>query len=111
MRKGFYWVNKNWYYTGALLSENAEDRITIGVYPEDGGTQGEFSICWKRLGKSDIYPKLSVWDYGWKALSRMPDLIQLLGALGSKGVSVEKFVESLKELGYIDLTEYERNEE
>ena len=55
--------------------------ITIGLYCESGGTEGEFKIAWEDLGI-----RLLAFDDSWKELGKMPELIELLAGISKKRI-------------------------
>lgn len=102
--KGFSIPGKSWY--ADAIGEKKE-YIIIGMYTEDGGTQGEFRIEWEKLGI-----RLKAYNDSWETLSQMPESINLLAKIQRSGnePSIEEFADLLKSLGYIDRTEYERSD-
>lgn len=78
------------------------EHIMIGFYYENDGTEGEFKLEWDKYGI-----KLKAYNDAWEALSKMPELIELLGKIDreKKEPTVEEFAEMLKKLGYKDITE------
>ena len=60
------------------------------------------------LGSAAAYGiALKAYNDAWEALSKMPELIELLGKIdrGEREPTVKEFAEMLKELGYKDITE------
>lgn len=102
--KGFSIPSKSWY--ADVIGEKKES-ITIGIFTEDGGTQGEFRLEWEELGI-----RLKAYNDSWETLNQMPELINLLAEIERAGTepTLEKFAEMLKELDYEDQTEYERSD-
>lgn len=100
--KGFYHVSKA-YYSDILKNRDYDDEITIGYYHPDGGTTGEFNLRWENLGGEECC-RLIAWDDSWHALSEMPELISFLADMDGECVSPDEICESLKEMGFTDLT-------
>lgn len=82
--------------------------ITIGLYCESGGTEGEFKIAWEDLGI-----RLLAFDDSWKELGKMPELIELLAGISKKRIrpTVKQFAEMLEDIGFKDITERERKDD
>ena len=82
-----------------------EPHIYVGMYYESGGCDGEFIIVCKNIGI-----QLRAFDDSWEVLSRMPELIDLMGRIRIEKLkpTIEEFSEMLKGIGFKDLTERER---
>lgn len=80
--------------------------IQIGMYYESGGCDGEFKIVWDNIGI-----QLRAYDDSWEVLSKMPELIDLMGRIQieESKPTIEEFAEMLKNIGFKDLTERERS--
>ena len=89
------------YYADAFKGEH--DHIMIGFYYENDGTEGEFRLEWSRIGI-----QLQAYNDAWEALSKMPELLELMAKLDNDNIepTVDEFAVLLKELGYKDITEY-----
>ena len=100
--KAFSIPAKAWY---ADAFKGEPDHIMIGFYYENDGTEGEFKLEWSRVGI-----QLQSYNDSWEALSKMPELIELMAKLDSDKIepTVDEFATLLKELGYKDITEYVR---
>jgi len=101
-KRGFHWTTKAWY---AEANGNPNE-ISFGNYADEGGTSGEMTMKWIKLG-GKLTPQLRSFDYSWAALSSFGDLINELGKHDSDGISQERFVDILTECGFKDLTSYE----
>lgn len=102
--KAFSIPNEAWYKDVVnTMSENPH--IQIGMYYEDGSTDGEFKVVWDEFG----IQLLSYHD-SWEVLSRMPELIDLMGRIQIEELepTIEEFAEMLKGIGFRDITERER---
>lgn len=90
------------WYAETSVKPFDNEHIMIGFYYENDGTEGEFRIEWNRCGI-----ELKAYNDAWEALSKMPELIELLGKIDreEKEPTVKEVVEMLKELGYKDITE------
>jgi hypothetical protein len=104
--KGFYHLSKAWYGEANLRDSKYQDEITIGFFHPEGGTSGEFSVRWQELGGKST-PQLQVFNDGWSALSKMPELISKLGELDNMHISPIAFSGMLIEIGFKDLTPLE----
>lgn len=105
-KPGFVWYSQAWY-AGNLNRGSVDDEvdsISIGMYAEEGGTDGEFAITWCKLGGA-LVPKLEVFDDGWRVLSQFPQLLVELAALDNQNVTPERMAALLLRLGFADLTE------
>lgn len=97
--KGFSIPSKA-YYAASIGYQ--PPHIMIGFY-YDEGCEGEFKIVWDGIGI-----QLQAYNDAWEALSKMPELINLLAKIDMEGKepTVDEFAELLEEIGYKDLTEY-----
>ncbi len=86
-----------------MISE--KPHIQIGMYYEDGSTDGEFSVAWDGIGI-----QLRAYDDSWEVLSHMPELIDLMGRIQIEELrpTVQEFAGMLKGIGFKDITERER---
>lgn len=101
--KGFFIPGEAWYADMIRVKMNY---ITIGIYNDDGSTEGEFQIKFKASGAAE----LRVDSRDWEVLGKMPELVGLLARIKKSGKTpeIEKLKNKLKELGYKDMTERER---
>lgn len=110
MIKGFTQLSRAWYGKYTLNSADYTDSITFGFYSPEGGATGEMTVEWICLdGK--IIPEISIFNDAWSALSQVHDLIDLLGRHDGEDSTPEQFCEFLKECGFVDMTETDRNRE
>ena len=98
--KAFSIPTRAWY-ANALNRE--PEHIMIGFYYENDGTEGEFKLEWSSIGI-----QLQAYNDSWEALSKMPELLELMARLDSneEEPTVDEFATLLKQLGYKDITEY-----
>lgn len=96
--KAFIIPHEAWYKE--IIKE--PPHITIGLYYESGGTEGEFKIAWE-----DIGIRLLAFDDSWEVLGKVPELIELMAGISKKKISptVKQFAEMLKDIGFKDITE------
>lgn len=101
---GYYWLSRS-YYADSFVTEKLKDEVNIGLYYQEGGTDGEFSIKWEELcGK---YPaKIVSWDDSWNALTT-PEVVKILSKLNDTNPDPEDLVGLLNEAGFKDFTKYE----
>lgn len=99
--KAFNMPFEAWYKDMVL----GEPHIYVGMYYESGGCDGEFKIVWDNIGI-----QLRAYDDSWEVLSRMTELIDLMGRIQIEELkpTIEEFAEMLKGIGFKDLTERER---
>lgn len=90
--------------------------VMFGVYPEkdDGEVAlAEMAFRWFQYSNR-THCRLEVFDESWAALSRMPDVFAALGTLVAQpdpgkpwlqpaSPTVEKIVETLESLGFVDI--------
>ena len=90
------------WYADAALEIGGDEYIMVGFYCEAGGTEGEFKIVWTKNGI-----QLRAFSDSWEALSKMPELIELLAKIDNAGEepSIKEFASMLIDLGYRDATE------
>ena len=100
----FIQVSKAWYANTSLGDRNKTlDVFNIGIYFEEGGTTGEFSVVWEELcGK--FTPRLKCFDDGWSALNEFSDLIKKLALVDGQDISPDQFGEILLTIGIEDRT-------
>lgn len=98
---------ETWYAETAVKPFEKES-IIIGFYDEQGGAAGEFRLEWNEHGI-----QLKAFDDSWGALSRMPELLQLMDQLDieKKETTVKEFAEMLRLLGYKDITKRDKRDD
>ncbi|MCY8737528.1 hypothetical protein MOD71_18655 [Bacillus haynesii] len=101
--KGFYHLADSWYRE-ELKNAPYVDVITIGLYEDDNGTDGEFEIKWSKLN-NEIVAHLEAFNDSWVALNQCLDLIQSLK--DAKNITPDECVKLLLKLGYKDYTNRE----
>ena len=77
MKKVFFCPNLA-YYAKSIGNDEIETYISLSA--DGGGTHGEFKFKWVDVA-GRLVPRLEAFDDGWKALSQMPELIELLAEL------------------------------
>lgn len=108
--RGFVWGGGSWNSSVIFPLGDVQDDITIGLYHEDGGTTGEFSIEFDTLNNSAV-PHLSAYDDSWDVLvNHYSDLLRWLSEHDGKNISPEDVVQALKDLGVQDNTQYKKPE-
>jgi hypothetical protein len=100
-KRQFTQLSRAWYGS----RDGVVDEVTIGLYHQEGGTTGEFSVVWKipYLAR-DASPQLQSWDDSWSALFQFGDLLESMADLDDKDVSPEAFCQLLTGLGIADAT-------
>ena len=98
--RGFIWGSQS-YYWQALGYE--DDEVTFGLFSPEGGTSGEMSVRWEKLGRSDV-PKLRAFDDAWSALSTFTDVIAEMGEHDGEDMTPQEFVDLLLSCGFKDNT-------
>lgn len=93
------------WYADAVREIGEDEHVMVGFYREDGSAEGEFRIAWTPNGV-----QLRAFSDSWEALSKMPELLELLAGIDNAGKepTVKEFTGMLIDLGYTDLTEYVR---
>jgi len=104
-KRGFIQLSRAWYADACL---KGIDDITIGFYHPEGGTTGEFSIKWEKLG-GKVVPKLTAFDDAWDALLNFKDLLELMATVDSQNITPNEFCILLRSLGIEDRTKEIRN--
>lgn len=99
--KGFIISTETWYKD--LINE--EPHITVQNLCDDGSVYGEFSFYWTSFGI-----QLKAYDDSWNTLSEMPELINLMSKIDveKSKPTIKEFAELLKNIGFEDKTERER---
>lgn len=96
--KAFEIPSEAWY---APYLEWEIPHIMIGFYYENEDTEGEFRIDWEEIG-----PRIKAYSDSWEALSKMPELIELLAKIDREKLeyTIDEFANELIKLGYRDIT-------
>lgn len=104
--KSFTIPSEAWY-KDVLNIMSEKPHIQIGMYYENGSTDGEFRIVW-----DDIGIQLRAYDDSWEVLSHMPELIDLMGRIQIEELkpTISEFAEMLKGIGFKDITKRERKD-
>lgn len=107
LAKAFYIPHEAWY-AESIKSFSKQPYLMVGFYYDDNGTEGEFQIVWKDVGIC-----LKAYSDSWEALSKMPELINLMAEIdhNQEQPSITEFCDKLKMLGYKDITERVCSEE
>lgn len=104
MRKGFTIVTESWWYRG-FDHRSMTEEIMIGDYPEEGGTKGEFNVRFYAFAKG---PKLEIFYDAFDVYGQMEDFREFLFAKENRNIGRDAFIQGLKDLGFIDLTQRKR---
>ncbi len=104
--RGFHHHSRSWWFA-AYPDRDVVDMVSFGLYDDDasGGTFGEMSMTWERLGSGRVAPKLCAWDDAWHVLARCGDVVQALGARHGALLTPTDFTALLIGLGFVDRTE------
>jgi hypothetical protein len=102
--RGFSQLSKA-YYASTFIRGRTIDEITIGMYSEEGGSSGEFSVVWEVLD-GEIVPRLNVWNDSWSALAMFEDLTDWMASIDSERISPDDFCDKLRSLKIVDRTLY-----
>lgn len=102
--RGFTWVSKAHYADSALKGMAYEDVFNLGVYHEDGGTSGEFTISWYRL-RGELAAQLEIFEDAFEvAIHVCSDLMSALAELDHKNPQPQDVYDLLIKLGFRDRT-------
>lgn len=101
--KRFIIQRETWYYTSRMSGSDVVEELGVGIDSSHGGTYGEWTVGWHRLGASHIAPKVEVFSDGWAALSvsGFADVLEPLG----ENFSLPELTEALLEAGWRDETQ------
>jgi hypothetical protein len=97
-RLSFYQYSRQ-KYSHVSLPSGVLDELMIGVYHEEGGTSGEFSINQTSITKSCPL-ELCMFDDSWKLIPYLTDFFELLSK--SEDISLSELVLKLIEIGFVD---------
>lgn len=92
----FYQHSRQRYANQKL--EGRSDELMIGVYHEEGGTSGEFSI--ECVNQHDNPLRLCMFDDSWKLFPYISELLDLLTR--SEAIKMDDLVLKMIEIGIID---------
>jgi|APSaa5957512576_1039674.scaffolds.fasta_scaffold23816_3 hypothetical protein len=101
--RGYHHTGEAWYASASLKGQEYTDNITVGFYPPDGNTKGEFSIEWVTIAFKPT-PILRSYDDSWKALQHCTDLIEKMAEVDNQNITPKEFCKILDGLGFKDLT-------
>ena len=104
-KRRFIRTAKAWYSSTALPDQELEE-FSIGVYHDEGGTTGEFSVRWERLG-GRLVPKLRSFDGSWSALLEFSELLGDMAKVDGNNITPDEFNELLLNAGIEDATAIE----
>lgn len=79
--RSYHHLSRAWYGPACMAGSKPEyiDEVTFGLYwGDDGGTRGEMSMRWTRLGGTPT-AQLRVFDDAWAVLAGFTDVIAALG--------------------------------
>lgn len=103
MIRGFFIHSESWYADNVKLEENVTEEIMLGLYNEGGaGTRGEMTVSWIDAGDVKPFARLAISDDAFHLFDEFKDLFKALTY--KKGIQKEDFIELLKTLGFVDLT-------
>lgn len=96
--KAFFIPHEAWYKDTVL----EDPHIQIGIYYENGSTDGEFRIVWDNIGI-----QLRAYDDSWEVLSRMPELIDLMVKIDRERLepTILEFAKMLECIGFKNITQ------
>jgi hypothetical protein len=114
--RGFYILSESWYAEANYpimrkMHDGYVDDICFGIYPENGneGTDGEMKMVWRTIGESTKPTvQLQCFNGSFAVLDSFSDVIQKLGKIDKKDLTVSEFAKILKSCGFQDLTSRER---
>jgi hypothetical protein len=98
---GFIWSSKAYY----AKINNLEHNLMIGVYFEEGGTSGEFSIAWEKIG-SELTACINMFEDSFSLLTEFDIFFKRLADLDGKNPTEQQVIDILQELGFKDFTMY-----
>ncbi len=75
--------------------------VSFGLNSPGGGTIGEMTMKWINLDGRKV-PQLQVFDDAFKVLSCFGDLMSALAEQDSNNITIDEFVEILKEHNFLD---------
>ena len=102
MRKGFYITSESWWHSE--FEDDIIENIMIGDYPEDGGTNGEFNVVFYSYING---PHLQIFSDAFHVANQLADFQEFLFDPKNEKISRDDFIDGLKKMCYIDLTERE----
>ena len=102
-KRGFIWTSQAYYCKSALAARDVIDNIMIGMYHPEGGTTGEFSIEWTKLGGRDC-AQLKAYDDSWSALQLFADVLVKLAEHDDASITPAQVADLLLACGVVDLT-------
>lgn len=101
-KRRFIRTAKAWYAKTVLVDPELEV-FNIGVYHDEGGTTGEFSVRWERLGDK-LTPKLRAYCDSWSALLEFSGLLADMARVDGKDITPDEFHDILLKAGIEDVT-------
>ena len=101
-KRRFIRTAKAWYAKTALDDQDLEV-FNVGVYHDEGGTAGEFTVRWERLG-GKLTPRLLAFDDSWSALLEFSGLLADMARVDGKDITPDEFHDILLKAGIEDVT-------
>lgn len=101
--KAYIITSQAWYAKSALSNADYLDDVTFGFYSPEGGTSGEMSVKWERLG-GKIAPKLECFDDAWHTLAQFKDVVEAMAEVDDEAISPQQFCQLLERCGFVDRT-------
>lgn len=102
--RGFSHAAETWYGQFVLSELDRIDDVTIGFYAPGGGTTGEFTVKWKKIG-GVITPQLCAFNDSWSALHGFADVLAAMAEHDDKHITPMEFCDLLRRFGIVDRTE------
>lgn len=113
-QKAFTVSTESWWYDHvAAVRGDLVEEVTFGLYHMDGGTCGEMTMKWRRLGQ-EVVPQLCVYSDAWNALHSFGlEFIEMLAHHGERywyrrpqePMTPTEFRVALTALGFADRTQ------
>lgn len=97
--RGYYVSHEVWpnLYTGANRD------VVFGLYYSDGSCVGEMTMVWEYIN-GELVPRLNVFCDAWHVLGTFKDVIDRLATMPRK-ITIDEFVQVLRECGFVNMKE------
>jgi hypothetical protein len=104
--RAFTHLSRAYYGKSCLKISEYADEVMFGYYGTDGGTTGEMSMRWHKLG-TELVPRLGCFADAWHSLYTFQDVLKELSEVDDINITPDQFCAILLKCGFRDKTQTE----
>jgi hypothetical protein len=97
-------LSEAFYAETTLRDADYVDEVNFQLASHGGGTAGEMTIRWYRVG-GFLSPRLECYDDAWAVLGTFKDVIDAMAEVDNQNITPKQFCQLLDKLGFVDGTE------